>query len=66
MPFRVFLEAMLTNELILLCRRGLLLAPCVSFVHDDVSLLDEVFCMLQRSQIDFDRIRVLSLVTDYD
>src|SRR5260370_5772223 len=66
MPFRVFLEAMLTNELILLFRRRLVLAPCVSFVHDDVSLLNQVFCVLLRSQVDFDRIRVASLVTDYD
>ena len=41
MPFCVFREAVLTNELVFLLRRGLVLTPRVSQVYQNASVLDQ-------------------------
>ena len=45
MPFCVFREAVLTNEFVFLLRRGLVLTPGISQIHQNASALDQFLSM---------------------
>ena len=49
MPICVFREAMLTNELVFLLGRGLVVTPRISQIHRNASLLDKFLSTQERT-----------------
>jgi len=54
MPFCVFREAVLTNELVLLLRGGLVVAPSISLVCDEPALSNQLLRKRKRAFIELD------------
>src|ERR1700730_10671903 len=54
-PFSVFFDPVLVNELVLLLRRGSVLAPCIPLVDYDLSFTDKLFSMIVCSRVPFFR-----------
>src|SRR6267142_498306 len=52
-PAAIFHKAMLANELVLLLRRGSVLAPCIPFIGYKVPIGDEFFRVIKGSVVQF-------------